>query len=582
MSIQLLRDETIGKIAAGEVVERPVSVVKELVENAIDAGATRISVEIEGGGSTLIRVSDNGVGMRREDLPLAVTRHATSKIASFDDLEHLHTLGFRGEALPSIAAVSDMTIRTSDGNGGGAIAIDYGRVGAANVDAAPKGTTITVRNLFANVPARRKFLRQPSTEGTYISRMIGAYACHRSDIQWSLTTDGRRSIRTDGAGDDTSAAIGVFGTELADEVLPLTDLPPESRVPGVNVSGWISSPRVSRSHRQSLYFFVNGRLIQHRALIFALEDAYHSLLMVGRHPLGMVRIELDPAMVDVNVHPTKAEVKFADERAVCRAVSRAAHQALLAQPQDVLPEVSFEPVPRASFSANQISFASERAPVSIGRDFELDSRRQQEVEDAGAPQEPAHPSGIPVLRVLGQVGGTYIIAEGPEGMFLIDQHAAHERVMYEKILAQMQAKAVDTQPMLDPLVIELPPDELAIFDKSVEELNSIGFEVERFGEQSVIIRSIPALIKGVDIAERFHLILKELIEGGSGTTWLDSVAISASCHTSIRAGQPLSLPEMRELVAQLERTEQPRACGHGRPTMLHMSQYELERQFNRR
>jgi DNA mismatch repair protein MutL len=340
---------------------------------------------------------------------------------------------------------------------------------------------------------------------------------------------------------------------------------------------------VSRSHRQSLYFFVNGRLIQHRALIFALEDAFHSLLMVGRHPLGMVRIEMDPAQVDVNVHPTKAEVKFADERAVCRAVQRATNQALMSQQQDVLPEVRFEPVPRVTISANQISFTSNREPISIGREHELDSRRPQEQEGVGAmTDEAAHPSGIPVLRVLGQVSGTYIIAEGPEGMFLIDQHAAHERVMYEKIMAQMQARAVDQQPMLDPLVIELPPDELAVFDKSIDELNEIGFDVERFGEQSVIVRQIPALVKGVNIAERFHQILQELADGGVGTSWQDSVAISAACHTSIRAGQPLSLPEMRELVAQLERTQQPRACGHGRPTMLHMSQNELERQFSRR
>lgn len=583
MPIQLLKDETIGKIAAGEVVERPVSVVKELVENAIDAGATRISVEIGQGGGKLIRVSDNGTGMSRDDLPLAVTRHATSKLTSFDDLEHLHTLGFRGEALPSISAVADVTIRSSNGQGGGAIAVDYGRVGAATVDAAPQGTTVTVQDLFANVPARRKFLRQPSTEATYISRMIGAYACNRSDIQWSLTSDGRRSIRTDGRGDDAAAAIGVFGTELADDVLPLATLPAESRVPGVEVSGWVSSPRVSRSHKQSLYFFVNGRLIQHKALGYALEDAYHSLLMVGRHPIGMVRIDLDPAQVDVNVHPTKAEVKFADERAVCRAVQRATHQALMSQQQDVLPEVRFEPVPRATMSANQISFTSNREPINFGPEHELDSRRPQERAEDEAPEAPAaHPSGIPVLRVLGQVSGTYIIAEGPEGMFLIDQHAAHERVMYEKILGQMQAKSVDQQPMLDPLVIELPPDELAIFDKSTEELNEIGFDVERFGEQSVIIRSIPALVRGVDVAVRFHEILRELVDGGSGTSWLDSVAISASCHTAIRAGQALSLPEMRELVAQLERTQQPRACGHGRPTMLHMSQNELERQFSRR
>lgn len=583
MPIQLLKDETIGKIAAGEVVERPVSVVKELVENAIDAGATRISIDIEEGGGKLVRVSDNGVGMTRDDLPLAVTRHATSKLSSFDDLERLHTLGFRGEALPSIAAVSHLSIRTSDGNAGGAIEVDYGKVGVAEIDAAPRGTTVTVRNLFANVPARRKFLRQPSTEATYISRMIGAYACHRSDIQWSLTNDGRRSIRTDGARDDVSAAIGVFGTELADEVLQFTELSLEFRVPGISVTGWVSSPRVSRSHRQSLYFFVKGRLIQHRALIFALENAFHSLLMVGRHPLGMVRIEMDPAQVDVNVHPTKAEVKFADERAVCRAVQRGTHQALTSQQQDVLPEVHFEPVPRAKMSANQISFASNREPISLGTEHQLDSRRQQ--EHAGEPpssEQSTHPSGIPVLRVLGQVSGTYIIAEGPEGMFLIDQHAAHERIMYEKIMAQMQAKAVDQQPMLDPLVIELPPDELAVFDKSIDELNEIGFDCERFGEQSVIIRQIPALAKGVNIADRFHQILQELSDGGVGTSWQDSVAISAACHTSIRAGQPLSLPEMRELVAQLERTEQPRACGHGRPTMLHMSQNELERQFSRR
>jgi len=579
MSIHLLTEETIGKIAAGEVVERPVSVVKELIENAIDAHATRISVEIEEGGGKLIRVSDNGVGMTRDELPLAVTRHATSKLASFDDLERLHTLGFRGEALPSIAAVAEVAIRSSSGDAGGALMVEFGRPGKARVDAAPRGTTVTVRDLFANVPARRKFLRQPSTEATYISRLIGAYACHRSDIQWSLTIDGRRAVRTDGSGHDIAAALGVFGTELADEVLPLTELDADARVPGVSVSGWVSSPRVSRSHRQSLYFFVNGRLVQHRALLFALEEAYHSLLMVGRHPLGMVRIELDPAAVDVNVHPTKAEVKFADERAVCRAVQRATHQALIVQQRDVLPEVRFEPVPRATFTANQVSFTNGQEPISIGADHELDSRKGREAEE---PAAPAHPSGIPVMRVLGQVGETYIIAEGPSGMFMIDQHAAHERVMYEKILAQMAGKAVDRQPLLDPLVVELPPDELAVFEKSVEELNEVGFEIERFGEHSVIVRQIPALVKGVDIAERLHEILQELVDGGSGDSWLDSVAISAACHTSIRAGQPLSLPEMRELVAQLERTQQPRACGHGRPTMLHMSQNELERQFSRR
>ncbi|MGN6033678.1 MAG: DNA mismatch repair endonuclease MutL, partial [Thermomicrobiales bacterium] len=390
-----------------------------------------------------------------------------------------------------------------------------------------------------------------------------------------------------GQGDDIAAAIGVYGTELAGEALRLEPLDHEAAVDGVEVSGWVSSPRVTRSHRQGMFFFVNGRMVQHRALQYALEEAYHSLIMVGRHPLTMVRIAVDPREVDVNVHPTKAEVKFADERAVARAVSRATHQALLQQTQDILPEVRFSDGPgfRRPTPLNQVAF-----PDIATMPRTRDPLPMPEVHRSQVPPEDpatlgsavAHPSGVPMMRVLGQVGGTYIIAEGPDGLFMIDQHAAHERIMYEKIQDQMAAKSVDRQPMLDPMVVELSPEELTAFERSSEELNAIGFEVERFGEQSVVIRAIPALVQRVDIAERIHDILGELADGGAGTSWLDSVAISAACHTSIRAGQALSLPEMRELVAQLERTRQPRACGHGRPTMLHMSQMELERQFSRR
>jgi len=581
MPVRLLSPDTIGKIAAGEVVERPVSVVKELAENAIDAGATEINVEIEEGGSRLIRISDNGQGMDPDSLALSIQRHATSKLQSFADLDKLHTLGFRGEALPSIGAVTRLEISTAEAvNGvGSRLLVDFGTVYDVQRDAAPTGTTVTVRDLFGNVPARRKFLRQSGTEATYISRVIGAYACERSRIRWSLTVDGRRTLATDGRGDDLTAALGVYGSELAEEALPLTPLDEASAVPDVSVSGWISSPRVTRSHRQSMFFFVNGRLVQHRSLQYALEEAYHSLIMVGRHPLAMVRIELDPRAVDVNVHPTKAEVKFADERAVARAVQRATHQALLRQSQDILPEIRFDearPFPRP---ANQISFPDIPTNPELDRPLGGGHVSQLPEEDIGAR---AHASGVPMMRVLGQVGGTYIIAEGPDGLFMIDQHAAHERVMYEKIQAQMLENAVDRQPMLDPLVVELPPDELVAFERSLEELNAIGFEVDRFGEQSVVVRAIPAIVRGVDITERLHAILQELVAGGAGDSWLDSVAISAACHTSIRAGQTLALAEMRELVASLERTSQPRACGHGRPTMLHMSQNELERQFLRR
>jgi DNA mismatch repair protein MutL len=583
MAIRRLTDDTIGKIAAGEVVERPVSVVKELIENAIDAGATRIDVEIAAGGSERIRVTDNGAGMTRDDLALAIERHATSKLTTFDDLEALHTLGFRGEALPSIAAVSRFSVRTlAEGDSSGAILTStFGGASSVKPVAGVGGTVVTVGDLFGNVPARRKFLRQPGTESTYITRLISAYAANRSDVAWSLVSDGRKVISTQGNGDDLAAAVGIYGTELVDTALPLSSDADGARVEGVEVSGWISVPRVSRSHRQNLFFFVNGRLIQHRSLVYALEEAYHSLLMVGRHPLAMVRISVDPRSVDVNVHPTKAEIRFADERAVARAVQRAAHAALLQQQQDVLPEVAFER-PQGPPSVNQTFFGGANQPLPSHGTF---APRRADVDDdepAGPQPEIAHRSGVPVLRVLGQVGGTYIIAEGPGGMFLIDQHAAHERIMYEKIIAQVQSRGVDRQPLLDPLVIDLAPHELDVLERSLDELRAIGFDLEPFGEQSVIVRAVPAEIGRIDLKERMHRILAELAEGGSGDSWLDSVAISAACHTSIRAGQALSLDEMRQLVAQLERTQQPRACGHGRPTMLHMSQADLEKQFSRR
>jgi DNA mismatch repair protein MutL len=389
-------------------------------------------------------------------------------------------------------------------------------------------------------------------------------------VRFSLVIDGRRSFTTDGAGDPIGAATGAWGPEVGAATLVLEPLDESAAVPGVTVDGWIGAPSLNRSHRQHLVFFVNGRLIQNRALSFALEEAYHSLLMVGRHPLALIKINIDPASVDVNVHPTKAEVKFEDERLVCRAVSRAAHAALTQAPRDELPRVGFRPIPMGP--------EIRQAPMQI----ETRTLANRPMPSDAPEQFPSPKTGLPVLRVLGQVGASYIIAEGPDGLYLIDQHAAHERVMYEKILASLSAGFVEKQSYLDPLVIDLNPDERAVFDKSGEELTSVGFEIDGFGEGSVVVRAVPAMMAGVDIRERLSLILKELSEGGAGDSWLDSVAISAACHTSIRANQALSLPEMRELVAQLERTAFPRACGHGRPTMLLMSQTDLEKQFSRR
>jgi DNA mismatch repair protein MutL len=580
MTLRLLDERTIGKIAAGEVVERPVSVVKELVENAIDAGATRIRVAVQGGGIELIEVVDDGCGIAPADLPLAVCRHATSKLSSFEDLDRLTTLGFRGEALPSIGAVSSLAIRsrTAETTHAARLRVMFGEVATPVSVGAGQGTAVTVRDLFANVPARRKFLRQPGTETGYIQRAVAAYAATYPAVAFELLIDGRRSFVTAGSGDAIAAATAAWGTDVGHAAIPLEPLEASAAVPGVTVDGWITAPELSRSHRQGIVIFVNGRWVQNRALAFALEEAYHSLLLVGRHPLAAIHIRLDPAAVDVNVHPTKAEVKFVDERAACRAVQRAVHTALARRSHDDLPLVRFEPISGVAPARQRpIPFS----PPRFGSIDTTDSGPEKEPQAPNGLGSP-HPSGIQMLRVLGQIAASFIIAEGPDGMYLIDQHAAHERVLYERILTQLRERAVDRQTLLDPLVVDLTPEEMTAFERSAAELAEIGFEIDRWDGGAVAVRAIPALVKGVDVAQRLRLILRELAQGGQGESWLDAVAVSTACHTSIRAGQSLSIPEMRELVTALESASQPRACGHGRPTMLHLSGSDLEKQFQRR
>src|SRR5262245_61655152 len=402
MTLRLLDERTIGKIAAGEVVERPVSVVKELLENAIDAGSSRIRVAVGGGGIALVEVVDDGCGIAADDLSLAVQRHSTSKLTSFEDLDRLATLGFRGEALPSIGAVSTLTIRsrTPDANHASQLRVDFGEVAPVTAVGAAAGTSVTVRDLFANVPARRKFLRQAATETGYVQRAVAAYAAAYSHISLELTVDGRRVFVSAGSGDAIGAATATWGAEVGQAAILLEPLDEAAAVPGVTVEGWITAPELSRSHRQGIVIFVNGRWVQHRALSFALEEAYHSLLLVGRHPLAMVHVRLDPAAVDVNVHPTKAEVKFVDERAACRAVQRAVHTALARRAHHELPTIRFEPIP---FAPPVRQRPMPLAPSRLGPTL-----AQPEIGvNGGSHDEPAnqaanHPSGVPLLRVLGQ------------------------------------------------------------------------------------------------------------------------------------------------------------------------------------
>jgi DNA mismatch repair protein MutL len=580
MRIHRLTDETIGKIAAGEVIERPAAAVKELVENALDAGATRVDVSIQAGGIDIIEVRDDGRGIAMDDLCLAVERHATSKIARLDDLNGLTTLGFRGEALASLAAVADLTLQSiaADAPAGAMLRVRHGIVGETRPLAWGGGTAITARDLFENVPARRRFLRQPQTEANYVSRTVSAYALAYPQIAFALQIDGRRLFATDGSGVFLNAAVAVWGDEIAEALVELVT--PEGMPEGFGVYGVVSLPHLDRATRQQQFLFAQGRLISSRQLGTAFEQAYHTLLMVGRHPLGCILVQVPNDRIDVNVHPTKAEVRFADDRLVFALVQRAVREAIIgADRRPPIPTIVESPVSDWNVQRRLSLAHPERTPglTSNGPDGPLAG-----LETTIDKRQTVGGDRLPVLRVLGQIASMFVIAEGPDGMYMIDQHAAHERIMFERLMADYSARSPDTQLLLNPATVDLPPQQWEMYAACRDDLSALGFDIDEFGGSTVVIRGVPAKLKIRAVAATFQTILDEMISGGRGDSRLESLAISAACHTSIRAGQPLSLLEMRELVTQLEQCSSPLACGHGRPTMLRMSADELERQFSRR
>jgi DNA mismatch repair protein MutL len=615
MPITLLPPDLVGQIAAGEVVERPASAVKELLENALDAGARRIAIEVRAGGRDLLKVTDDGCGIPRDELLLALQQHATSKLRSSDELASIATLGFRGEALGSLAAVAQVTIVSRPpGAPSGYEIVGHGAGRSTpRALAAPPGTTISVRELFVNVPARLKFLRAAATEHGVINRIVTAYALARPDVRFELSIDGRRTLATDGAGDRLNTIVSVHGAEVAAQMLPLN--PEAAEVPDVRVSGYVSAPALNRAHRQGILLFINGRWIQNRALGFALEEAYHSLLMIGRHPLAIVDIALPPELVDVNVHPTKSEVRFFDERAICRALSRATRAAILEHGRTAIPDFTLtspvydEPVIQGRFDAGQnlrwpdpdtgmtVPFPSSQAEgaarIAIAplreRDglpaTALDRLPQSSPTPAMPRPTPERPVGkLPPLRVLGQVGASYIVAEGPEGVFLIDQHAAHERILLDQILAGAEHATPDSQLLLEPLLLELTPPQIEALETAAADLAAIGFALEPFGARAWAVRAVPAPLaapRARNLGETIIAILEEAAQGGQGMSWLERLAGTTACHSAIRANQPLTMEEMRALIGQLERTTLPRTCAHGRPTMLQVEMGTLERQFGR-
>jgi len=564
--IQVLTPEVSSQIAAGEVIERPASVVKELVENALDAGAGSISVSVVQAGRRLIEVADDGAGIAAGELTLAVSRHATSKLSLAEELFQISTLGFRGEALASIGSVSRLTLasRPAAAQHGARLQVDGGRIGKVEPVGAPAGTSVRVEDLFHNVPARLKFLKTDLTERRAIDSLLSRYALAYPRVRFNLTEDGSIVLQTTGDGDRRLILSNLHGVEVGRQLLEIS-----AHEPGIRLSGYVSPTAVTRSNRRDITVFVNGRWVQNTVLTTAIVQAYHTLLMAGRYPLGALFLHIEPGEVDVNVHPAKAEVRFRNQDRVFSFVQRAVRRGLLAH----------TPVPQI---APQLWGRQRQEPDPA---WELAHVEGAPASQAGrAVGQLAAVSHLPLLRLIGQIGAAYLVAEGPDGLYLVDQHAAHERVLFEKLMRQRGANQVPSQALLSPASVTLPPQSAALLGSQLESLGHLGFAVEEFGPNTFQVRAMPALFSAGDPSAALRAIVENFEEDEAPLESEAEKKLAARVckRMAVRAGQALSSEEQRALLADLEACESPRTCPHGRPTMIHLSVNMLEKQFGRR
>ncbi len=577
-SIRVLDSEVANKIAAGEVIERPASVVKELVENSIDAGSTDIRIEVRGGGLQLIRVVDNGWGMTSEEVEICFLRHATSKIETADDLTRIETLGFRGEALPSIAAVAALTItsRPTGGAIGAFVAVDNGIVIDKGSRACPEGTAVTVQNLFKNFPARLKYMKSAGTEFSHVSNLVSQFALAYPELRFTLINDGRMAFQSVGDGSLFSALVKVYGVTTAEGMIEIRS--DDGLKSGTKVWGFVGGPGVSRSNRNCLSFFVNRRWVQSRTLAFAVEDACRPLLAEGRHPIAAINIEVPPDEVDVNVHPTKSEVRFLKDREIFVGVQSAVRQALFEHTSmPTLISKSEVSLPSIEDRLEVVGHKQVAIPLPIP---EAAPRMPERIAVEVQPQTRVE-SQLWRLRVIGQMGNTFIIAEGPNGMYLVDQHRAHERVLFDRLNKERREAQGSSQLLLDPLVIELVAGQVEILESRLDEMSNFGFAIEPFGDCSFLVRSVPAVLGYGNVRESIAEIVEQAVADGSADDWQERLLKTVACKGAIKAGQALTDVEMRELLLQLETTTLPSICPHGAPIMVHLSQAQLERQFGR-
>jgi DNA mismatch repair protein MutL len=557
--IAVLPREIAERIAAGEVVERPASVVRELVDNAVDAGAHEINVELRGGGLELIRVSDDGIGIPPDQVELAFQRHATSKLVHLEDLSRLETLGFRGEALPSIAAVSETTVLTRDAesDAGATVTVRGGVRTQRNAAARQVGTTVSVRRLFYNVPARLKFLPTSRHESMLVSQLIRRYALAHPEMRLSLVLDGHLSFRASGSGRLDRAMAEVYGLATGEAMLPLGPL----EVGRARVSGRIGSRSATRPGRTQQTLVVNGRCVTNRELLAAMEAAYRPLLPRGRHPLAVVVLDVPPDEVDPNVHPAKSEVRLAHEREISTALA------------DVIRGI-YARLPVAPAEDENFSLVSPQLRLTLtGR---VGERRGPTWGQEGS--DSAQQVDVRRLRVVGQLHQSLILAEGNDGLYLVDQHRAHERALFERLAQDARGGSPYAQALLEPIVISLRSHQAATLSERIEELERLGFQCERFGERDFLVRAVPVVPGSEDFVPYLEELLGEA--AGQGERWNERLMTLVACRAAIRRERPLNPDQMEHLLHGLAETSAPAVCPHGSPLILHVSGGFLERQFN--
>ena len=592
-SIRLLPDILISQIAAGEVVERPASVLKELLENSLDAGATEINVSLTEGGIKQLKVSDNGGGMEAADLPLAFARHATSKIASLDDLEQVRSLGFRGEALASIASVARVALTSRAGGAAHAwsLSAEGGAQGAAQPAAHPGGTSVEVNDMYFNTPARRKFLRAEATEFGHCEDVYKRIALSRPDVAFTLKHNGR-VISHLPAGDAARRIAAVAGDEFAGAARAL-----DENSSGLRLSGLAGSPAFSRASRDAQFVFVNGRFVRDKLLAHALRQAYQDMLHGDRHAAYVLFLELDPLGVDVNVHPAKTEVRFRDARAIHQFVFHAVSKALSGSAAQIS-AAAVEPVPAAGgmnfrrmpyqsglgvaqpAAAYQAMFSLPPGPAAAPAGAA--ARTAYETIAVGAPA--AAETDAPLGYAIAQLHGTYILAQNRQGLVLVDMHAAHERVLYEKLKAALEAQGMSMQKLLIPVTFNAGRLEVATVEEHAGVLRELGFDMAPLSPTALTVRAVPSMLASADVAGLAHALLSEVREfGGSRvlTEHQHELLSTMACHGAVRAHRPLTLTEMNALLREMEVTERSGQCNHGRPTWYQMSMADLDKLFLR-